>query len=152
MNTVNKLHQVRPGIISVLVMSACLNAALLGTVPISHCRAFFASPVPAPSKIVSWHLHFCHISVFLLVESEGIAELLRYEIDDQVTAFLKFVPCQSFIFWRFAIDLLLFILFFFFFLIHHFLASHLFSSESCCLYCKWPFRTLSTARIMCLFG
>lgn len=115
MNTVNELHQIRPGIISVLVMSACLNAALLGTIPISHFIAFFASPIPAPSQVVFWHLHFCHISVFLLVESKGIAELLRYEIDDQVTAFLNFVPCQSFIFWRFAIDLLLFILSFFFF-------------------------------------
>lgn len=59
MNTVNKLHQIGPGIITVLVMSAHLNTALLGTIPLSHFIAFFFPlspftlqllPFPPPKK------------------------------------------------------------------------------------------------------
>lgn len=161
MNTVNKLHQIGPGIIcssNVISFSCCItwhykfvtfySLFFLSTFPLQ------SPPTPTLQKkkkghVVFWCLHFCYISVFLLVQSKGTRRL-KFGIYDQVARFLQFVSWQSIIFWLFAIGLP--------FLRKkrrrkcHFLASYLFSSESCCFYCKWPFRTLSTARIMCLFG
>lgn len=158
MNTVNKLHQIGPGIISVLVMSVHLHTALLGTKTLSHFVAYIFSlpslsnphPVPPSKKrkrvMLSSEAYIC---VSFCIPLGTIQRNSRTQVWDRWSSYSVSQVCSLTKLHHLAICNGF--AFFFFFLICHFLASYLFSSESCCFYCKWPFRTLNTAIIMCLF-